>query len=133
MGDKLGDQDVLIVVCEGRTLYLPYQWNYIIDYTHTYSKLPEQLKRQYIEYGKNPSIIHFQPWTHVIETLYSHYFWDYASRTPFYAEIKMRKRKNFKKNIKKYFRHMANYLRLGGLKPLVLILKDMLSAKIRPT
>jgi lipopolysaccharide biosynthesis glycosyltransferase len=121
------DQDVLNVVCEDRTLYLPYHWNYVIDYT--YSGLPKQLKQQYIEYGKNPSIIHFQPWTHVIETLYSHYFWDYASRTPFYAEIKMRKRKNFKKNIKKYFRHTAGYLKFGGIKPLILILKDMLLAK----
>jgi hypothetical protein len=61
--------------------------------------------------------------------LFSHYFWDYASRTPFYAEIKNRKRKNFKKNIKKYFRHTVGYLKFGGIKPLLLILKDMLSAK----
>jgi lipopolysaccharide biosynthesis glycosyltransferase len=124
---KSSDQDVLNVVCEERTLFLPYHWNYVIDYTHI--GLPEQLKRQYIEYGKNPSIIHFQPWTHVIETLFSHYFWDYASRTPFYAEIKERKRKNLAKNIKKYFRHAAGLFRFGGLKPLILILKDMLSAK----
>jgi lipopolysaccharide biosynthesis glycosyltransferase len=122
LDDKSGDQDVLNVICEDKTLYLPYHWNYIVDYT--YSGLPEQLKQQYIEYGKNPSIIHFQPWTHVIQTLFSHYFWDYASRTPFYTEIKNRKRKNLKKNIKKYFRHAVNYLKFGGIKPLLLILRD---------
>ncbi|MDR2795703.1 MAG: hypothetical protein LBB47_03205, partial [Spirochaetaceae bacterium] len=81
------------------------------------------------DYGKNPSIIHFQPWTHIVQTLFSCYFWDYASRTPFYAEINQRKRNNFKKNIKKYFRHFIGYLKFGGIKPIFLILRDMLSAK----
>ncbi|MDR2097379.1 MAG: glycosyltransferase family 8 protein [Spirochaetaceae bacterium] len=126
---KSSDQDVLNVICEEKTLYLPYHWNYVIDYT--YCGLPEPLKRQYIEYGKNPSIIHFQPWTHIIQTLYSRYFWDYASRTPFYAEIKKRKQNNFNKNIKKYLRHTAGYLKFGGIKPLFLILRDMLAAVLQ--
>jgi lipopolysaccharide biosynthesis glycosyltransferase len=122
------DQDVLNVICEGRTLYLPYRWNYVIDYSYT--ALPEPLKRQHLEYRKNPSIIHFQPWTHVIPTLFSRYFWDYASRTPFYAEIKRRKRINFKKNIKKYIRHAKNYFEFGGIKTLFLIFRDMIAASL---
>jgi hypothetical protein len=36
------------------------------------------------------------------------------------------KRKNFSKNIKKYFCHAAGCFNLGGLKPLFAIFKDML-------
>jgi lipopolysaccharide biosynthesis glycosyltransferase len=116
------DEDVLNVLCEDRTLYLPYHWNYVI--TYQYHALPEPLKQQHIEYKKNPSFIHFQPWTHIIRCEYAHYFWGYASHTPFYAEIKMRQRKNFKKNFKKYFKQAVRYLRYDGIKPLILILKD---------
>lgn len=127
LDNKCGDQDVLNVVCEGRSLYLPYSWNYIIDYSYT--GLPEPLKRQYLEYGKKPLLIHFQPWTHVIPTMFSHYFWDYASRSPFYAEIKRRKRNNFKKNITKYINHAKNYMEFGGIKPFLAILKDMIASR----
>ncbi|MDR2658814.1 MAG: glycosyltransferase family 8 protein, partial [Spirochaetaceae bacterium] len=127
MAASLLDQDILNIVCEDKTYYLPYRWNYVIDYSYT--DLPEPLKREYIEYGKNPSIIHFQPWTHIIQTLFSRYFWDYASRTPFYAEIRRRKRANFKKNLKKYFRHAAGYLKFGGIKPLLTILRDAVFAR----
>jgi lipopolysaccharide biosynthesis glycosyltransferase len=127
LDNKCGDQDVLNVVCEDRTLYLPYCWNFVIDYSYT--ALPEPLKRQHLEYRKNPSIIHFQPWTHVIPTLFSHYFWDYASRTPFYAEIKRRKRINFTKNIKKYIRHAKNYFKFSGIKPLFFIFRDMIASR----
>jgi lipopolysaccharide biosynthesis glycosyltransferase len=118
------DQELLNYICDGKTLCLPYAWNFVIDYTYT--RLPKPLKEQYLEYAKNPFIIHFQPWTHIIPTLFSNYFWDYASRTPFYDEIKQIKRKNFSKNIKKYFRHAAGYFKFGGLKPLFAIFKDML-------
>jgi lipopolysaccharide biosynthesis glycosyltransferase len=119
---QMNDQDLLNCVCDGRTFYLPYHWNYIMDYSHVY--LPEEQKRQYIEYGKNPSIIHFQPWTHIIPTLYSRYFWDCASRTPFYARIKQIKRTNFTKNLKKYIRHGINYIRHCGIKSIIGIARD---------
>lgn len=117
------DEDVLNVICEERTLYLPYHWNYVV--TYDYYALPEPLRQQHIEYKKNPSFIHFQPWTHIIRSEYAHYFWDYASRTIFYAEIKKRKRKNFTKNVKKYFSQAVVYIKFGGIKPILLILKDM--------
>jgi lipopolysaccharide biosynthesis glycosyltransferase len=127
---QINDQDLLNIVGDEKTHYLPYHWNYIIDYTYT--ALPEPLKQQYIEYGKNPSIIHFQPWTHLIRTLFSNYFWDYACRTPFYAEIKRRKRDNFKKNLKKYFHHAEGYVKFWGVKPLFTIFKDMLQSPGEP-
>jgi hypothetical protein len=60
--------------------------------------------------------------------MFSHYFWDYASRTPFYTKIKQIKRKNFTKNIKKYLRQMAGYIKFGGLKPIFSIFMDTLSS-----
>lgn len=119
---KSSDQDVLNFICDGKTFHLPYHWNYVIDYTHV--SLPNEQKRQYIEYGKNPSIIHFQPWTHIIPTLYSRYFWDCASRTPFYARIKQIKRTNFTKNLKKYIRHGISYIRHCGIKSIISIARD---------
>jgi lipopolysaccharide biosynthesis glycosyltransferase len=123
---QMFDQDLLNYICDGKTLCLSYAWNFVIDYTYT--RLPKPLKEQYLKYAKNPFIIHFQPWTHIIPTLFSNYFWDYASRTSFCDEIKQIKRKNFSRNIKKYFRHAAGYFNFGGLKPLFAIFKDMLQS-----
>jgi hypothetical protein len=71
MDYKSSDQDVLNVVCEDKTLYLPFHWNYFVDYVG-YFFLPEPLKRQFIEYKKirlsyilSPGMKLFQVYIHI--------------------------------------------------------------------
>jgi lipopolysaccharide biosynthesis glycosyltransferase len=75
------DQDILNVVAEGKTLLLPYCWNFM--WTKLAKYLPEQLLKEYKQAEQNPKIIHYKPW--VTENYISHFehFWKYATRTPF--------------------------------------------------
>lgn len=72
------DQDYLNVICKNRVMYLPRKWNM------------ECVKHWNIA-KKERCIIHYafaaKPW-HDITCPFGHYFWEYASKTPFYMEIK---------------------------------------------
>jgi lipopolysaccharide biosynthesis glycosyltransferase len=75
------DQDVLNIVSEGKTLLLPYHWNFF--YTDSAIYLPEHLKIEYNNAEDSPYIIHYKPWKSVFNVLYFELFWKYATRTPF--------------------------------------------------
>ena len=83
---KNHDQDVLNFVTEGKTHFLPYEWNFI--YTGNLNNLPEQSRREYSEAKKSPKIIHFagirdKPWLNPLNVPHFELFWKYATRTPF--------------------------------------------------
>jgi lipopolysaccharide biosynthesis glycosyltransferase len=80
------DQDILNVLCQGKTLLLPITWDYTWD-DESAVYLPDDLKKEYIETKKNPKIIHFpgerKPWLNAVNVPYFEIFWKYATRTPF--------------------------------------------------
>ena len=78
---QVHDQDVLNVFSEGKTLLLPYYWNFMSTPDAIY--LPEHLKKEYYEAEKKPKIIHFKPWNYDFYTFHFYSFWKYATRTPF--------------------------------------------------
>jgi len=91
------DQDVLNVVCEGRTYLLSMQWNFLIGHWCNRDQLVNDLKDDFIRAKKDPKIIHFtglfargKPWNTSFFLLYSEYFWKYATRTPFITIIMKR-------------------------------------------
>lgn len=70
------DQDYLNVLCKDRVLYIAPEWN----------KMPIPANGCGI-----PKLIHYnltrKPW-HYPNVLYREYFWEYAEKTEFYAEIR---------------------------------------------
>lgn len=88
------DQDILNLVCHGKTKYLDGCWNFdrnvevILKKSYdVFLKIySEEEKRRYNEIKKNPSIIHFageeKPWDN-LKILYAYEFWRYALKTPF--------------------------------------------------
>jgi len=83
------DQDVLNIVCEDRTYYFPYRWNFI-KY-HTIEHVSDELQTIYYEAEKNPCMVHFatghKPWRSA-GAPYAREFWEYATKTPFFADRK---------------------------------------------
>ena len=72
------DQDYLNVICKNKVHLLPRKWNM-------------EAIRQWHVGERDYSIIHYafaaKPW-HDINCLYGQYFWKYASKSPYYMEIK---------------------------------------------
>ena len=72
------DQDYLNVICKDKVFYLPRRWN--MECIHPW-KIGE----------KRRGIIHYafaaKPW-HDVTTIYGQYFWESASKTPFFMDIK---------------------------------------------
>ncbi|GHU62571.1 glycosyl transferase family 8 [Spirochaetia bacterium] len=98
------DQDLLNVLCEGKVLLLPLEYNFV-DFTQNddshwcLSYLPDYIKKEYIDAQKSPQIIHFQafykkPWNTNRYNVYFEYFWKYATRTEYLTIIIDRMRKN---------------------------------------
>ena len=88
------DQDVLNAYTEGRTCFLPYSWNFIIDENPGY--IPENLAKEYTDAIGHEDIIHFagprKPWINpvFVDSVYIKYFmifWKYALSTPFIDTI----------------------------------------------
>ncbi|GHT63911.1 general stress protein A [Spirochaetia bacterium] len=83
------DQDILNVLCEGRVRYIPMKWNTVFD-----RDIPSILEAQAAEYEEsrtNPAILHLnsdKPWKENTGADRHTRFWDYASRTPFAAELR---------------------------------------------
>jgi lipopolysaccharide biosynthesis glycosyltransferase len=78
---QVHDQDVLNYVAEGKTLLLPFYWNFMQT---AYAKyLPNHLRKDYLKAEKNPLIIHYKPWNSESYTPFFYLFWQYAPRTPF--------------------------------------------------
>jgi lipopolysaccharide biosynthesis glycosyltransferase len=80
------DQDILNVLCQGKTLLLPIEWDFTWD-DDSARYLPEPLKTEYHATKKHPKIIHFpgkrKPWLNIVNVPYFECFWKYATRTPF--------------------------------------------------
>lgn len=94
------DQDVLNVKCAGRVMYLPFNWNVMIDcgqfrIERFISKSPAEYYREYMKARKDPYIIHYagfeKPWNSPLCD-YSDVFWRYARETLFYEAIIFRMR-----------------------------------------
>lgn len=72
------DQDYLNVICKDKVYYLPRRWN--MECIHGWN-IGESRR----------GIIHYafaaKPW-HDVTTIYSNYFWEAASKTPYFMEIK---------------------------------------------
>jgi lipopolysaccharide biosynthesis glycosyltransferase len=87
---KSHDQDVLNFLSLGKTLFLPYSWNFIHAGNTDY--LPENLVKEYAEAVGHEDIIHFagvreKPWISPVYVRYFELFWKYAARTPFIDTI----------------------------------------------
>ncbi len=91
------DQDLLNVICEGKTVFLDFAWNYTPD---TYKALPWLSKEgnptfynNIINAKQNYKIIHYaghiKPWNDMTMEL-AHIYWDYAMKTPFYEILAWR-------------------------------------------
>ena len=86
------DQDVLNCIAEGKTLLLPYSWNYISTAYKKY--FSEALQNEYDKAEKDPKIIHYKPWDCGNYILHFELFWKYATRTPFIDDIMERMKVN---------------------------------------
>ncbi|MBR6690602.1 MAG: glycosyltransferase family 8 protein [Bacilli bacterium] len=92
------DQAYINAMCKGKIKYLDGTWN----------KSP--VDNEIVE---NPKIVHYslflKPW-HYDNVRYEKYFWDYASKTPFYDEIKTIKENWSEEDKKKDDRHFNKLL-----------------------
>lgn len=83
------DQDVLNVLCEGKTKMVHMEWDVLRDAGNN-RYMPAELYEEYLESERNPKIIHYggmrKPWLYT-DVERGEYFWRYAGRTPFYKEI----------------------------------------------
>jgi lipopolysaccharide biosynthesis glycosyltransferase len=97
---KMHDQDVLNVLCEGKVLLLPLNWNFIYPNSSfgndSYRDfLPSYLLEEYLEAKDVPFIVHLagasrKPWETWGNIPYFEKFWKYATRTPFIDTIMKR-------------------------------------------
>lgn len=86
------DQDVLNVLCAGRTKLVSASWDVMVPEFKEY--LPQKLRMELEKSITNPKIIHYgggmKPWL-CIDAPFGEYFWRYAAQTPYMEEI-IRKR-----------------------------------------
>lgn len=82
------DQDVLNVLCEGRTKLVSAAWDVMVPEFHEY--LPKKLSEELEESIAHAKIIHFggdmKPWL-CMDAPFGEYFWRYAAQTPYIQEI----------------------------------------------
>lgn len=88
------DQDILNANCEGRVVYLGYEWNVMHDcggrVNNVFSFAPTKAFDAYSASRANPKIIHYagfeKPWI-VPECDFAEHYWKYARKTPFYEKL----------------------------------------------
>lgn len=82
------DQDVLNVLCEGKTKMVSASWDVMVPEFNEY--LPKRLRTELEESIENAKIVHFggdrKPWL-CMDAPFSEYFWRYAAQTPYIQEI----------------------------------------------
>lgn len=82
------DQDVLNVLCQGRTKLVSAAWDVMAPEFNEY--LPKELKAELEESLANPKILHFggdmKPWL-CMDAPFGEHFWRYAAQTPYIQEI----------------------------------------------
>ncbi|MHC6203919.1 glycosyltransferase [Breznakiellaceae bacterium SP9] len=87
------DQDVLNVLCEEKTYFLPLEYQFTDfsqedQFSYCIQYLPAHIKQEYFNAQKSPKLIHFntsprKPWNIPYYTPYFELFWGYALMTPF--------------------------------------------------
>ena len=88
------DQDVLNAHCEGKVLYLPWEWNVVHDcggrVGNLFAQAPNDIYDAYMKSRSNPQIIHYagyqKPWVD-LDCDYASIYWRYARETPFYERL----------------------------------------------
>ncbi len=88
------DQDILNANCEGRVVYLGYEWNVMHDcggrVNNVFSFAPAKAFDAYNASRANPKVIHYagfeKPWI-VPECDFAERYWKYARKTPFYEKL----------------------------------------------
>lgn len=82
------DQDVLNVLCQGRTKLVSASWDVMVPEFREH--LPKELRGELEESIAAPRIIHFggdmKPWL-CMDAPFGEYFWRYAAQTPYIQEI----------------------------------------------
>ena len=88
------DQDVLNMRCEGKVLYLPWEWNVVHNLENRvgriFSQAPIAMYDAYLKSREHPKIIHYagfiKPWTDP-DCEFGSIYWRYARETPFYERL----------------------------------------------
>lgn len=94
---RFHDQDVLNFICKNKVLFLPQQWNVVMNWKDNISErmailkqAPLRLYQEYMSARKEPFIIHYagyqKPWNSKTCD-YDAVFWEYARKTAFYENI----------------------------------------------
>ncbi|RUR43285.1 glycosyltransferase, partial [Bifidobacterium longum subsp. longum] len=100
------DQDVLNAHCEGKVLYLPWEWDVVHDLENRvgriFSQAPGRYFDEYMASRNNPKIIHYagyiKPWTDP-DCDFASVYWRYARETPFYERLLKRVARAMQANI----------------------------------
>ena len=86
---KQHDQDVLNVICQGKTKLISPAWDVLRDAGNN-KYMPKHLYQEYLLAENHPKIIHYggrrKPWIY-LDVERGQYFWKYVGKTPFYKEI----------------------------------------------
>lgn len=88
------DQDILNTECQGRVVYLPFDWNVMHDCVGRVAKVfswaPNDTFDAYNASRANPKVIHYagfeKPWVNP-GCDFATTYWAYARSTPFYEEL----------------------------------------------
>lgn len=88
---KQFDQDLFNYICGDNVKIVDAKWNFMEDIYGSYQSLPKKLFDEFLKSEKAPKIIHYsgsrKPWIK-IDSKFNKHFWDFASKTPFEAELK---------------------------------------------
>lgn len=82
------DQDILNVLCQGKTLLVDAAWDVIKP--ELYQKMPARYREELDASIEHPKVVHFggtmKPWVN-LDAPFGNFFWSYAAQTPFIQEI----------------------------------------------
>lgn len=95
------DQDILNMLADGKYVTLDMRWNTLMDWkrlrrANIIAQAPDDIREQYEQARMQPAIVHFagpddRPWDYP-ECDMAAYFWEYAQRSAFIAELERRLR-----------------------------------------
>lgn len=87
---KQHDQDVLNIICEGKTLFVDPSWDVVSTYGNAINYLPIHLYEEFKKSEENPKIVHYagprKPWKYN-NALNNDDFWKFAYHTPFFKKL----------------------------------------------